>query len=295
MRTIAAIALAACAASLFAFSTTLQTIEARIAPADTGLRFALIRRLVQRRTWLVGSAAAVAAWPLQAGALALGSIALVQPALGFALVVLLFLAIEVLEEQVGPREYAGVAAIVGAVGILGWAAPGSTGRFTDAGTAVVAAWCVAAASAPYVLRLSGLGSGLATSIAAGIGWAWVGLGTALLDDALGGRRWLSAVLWALGVGVVSSSALLAEMTSLGVWPATRAVPVAFAFEMVAPAAVAPALTVHGAGPLGGLPFALALVVAAAGAALLGGSRSVARAVRLPEPEVAPVKGDDDQH
>ena len=282
MRAVAAIALAAVAASLFAFATTLQTLEARIAPAEAGLRFALLRRLVRRRTWLVGSAAAVAGWPLQAAALALGSVALVQPALGFALVLLLAFGVRVLGEQVGRREYAGVAAIVVAVGLLGWAAPASTGKFTDAGTAVVLAWLAVAIVAPFALRVARLGDGLTTSVAAGLGWAWVGLGTALLDDALGGRRWVGALLWALGVGAASGGALLAEMTSLQVWPATRAVPVAFAFEMVAPAAAAPALTVHGAGPLGGVPFALALVVAGGGAALLGGSRTVARAVQPDE-------------
>lgn len=279
MRAVAAIVLAAVAASLFAFSTTLQTLEARIAPAESGLRFALLRRLVRRRTWLVGSAAAVAGWPLQAAALALGSVALVQPALGFALVLLLAFGVRILGEHVGPREYAGVAAIVLAVGLLGWAAPASTGKFTDAGTAAVLAWLGVAVAAPFGLRVARLGNGLLTSVAAGIGWAWVGLGTALLDDALAGRRWLGAVLWAVGVGAASAGALLAEMSALQLWPATRAIPVAFVFEMVAPAAAAPALTVHGAGPFGGVPFAIALVVAAAGAALLGGSRSVAHAVQ----------------
>lgn len=279
MRAVAAIALAAVTASLFALSTTLQTLEARIAPRDTGLRFSLLGRLVRRRIWLFGAGAAAAGWLLQAAALALGSVALVQPALGFALVLLLVFGVRVLGEHVGAREYSGVAAVVVAVGVLGWAAPASTGRFTDSGTVGVLVWLGVAVAAPFCLRLGGLGSGLTTSVAAGIGWAWVGLGTALLDDALAGRRWLGTLLWLLGVAAASASALLAEMTALQLWPATRAVPVAFAFEMVAPAAAAPLLTVHGAGPLGGVPFALALVVACGGAALLGGSSPVAHAVR----------------
>ena len=66
------------------------------------------------------------------------------------------------------------------------------------------------------------------------------------------------------------------MTSLLVWPATRAIPIAFGLEMVVPAALTPLLTHHG--PRHAIPFAVALVVAAAGAAILGSSRSVARLV-----------------
>jgi hypothetical protein len=279
MRQLAAVALAACVSSLYALSTALQTLEARQAPATSALRTALLRGLVRRRLWLLGTAAALVAWPLQALALALASVALVQPALGLGLVVLLLLGVRVLGEHVGPREIAGAAAITAAVAVLGWAAPASTGAFTRTGTVVVVAWLLVVAAAPHILRLTGWAGGLATSIAAGLGWAWVGLGTALVVDALADRHWLDAILWGLGVGVASWGALLAEMTSLQSWPATRAIPIAFALEMVAPAAAAPFLTRHGAGPHGGVPFALALVVACVGAALLGGSRPVARAVK----------------
>jgi hypothetical protein len=283
MRSFAAIVLAALAAALMALSTSLQALEARDTPREEALRLDLLQRLVQRRRWLVGSAAGVVAWPVQAGALALGSIAVVQPAFGFGLVMLLVLGVRMLGEPVGRREVAGVVAIAAAVGVLGWAAPASTGSFTRAGTLAVIAWVALAALAPLGLRALDLRNGLATSVAAGIGWAAVGLATALFDDAFAGRRWVVAVAWGLGVGAASAGALLGEMTSLQCWPATRAVPVAFGIEMVAPAAVAPLITHHGPGPAGGALFALALVVACAGAALLGGSRTVARSVALTEP------------
>jgi hypothetical protein len=283
MRSIAAIALAAVAAALMALSTSLQAIEARDTPREEALRLDLLQRLVRRRRWLVGSAAGVVAWPLQAVALALGSIAVVQPAFGFGLVMLLILGVRLLHESVGRREIAGVVAIAAAVGVLGWAAPATTGSFTKAGTVVVVVWVAVAAAAPLALRALNWRNGLATSVAAGIGWAAVGLATALFDDGIADRRWVVAVAWGVGVGAASAGALLGEMTSLQCWPATRAVPVAFGIEMVAPAAAAPLLTHHGPGPAGGAPFALALVVACAGAALLGGSRTVARSVTLTEP------------
>lgn len=282
MRAVAAIVLAVAAASMFALSTSLQALEARTTPLESGFRFGLLRRLASRRRWLAGSAVGVAAWPLQAGALALGSVELVQPALGFGLVVLLALAVWMLGEHVGGRETAGVAAIAGAVGVLGWAAPSGTGRFSTAGEAGVGAWVALALAAPYVLRAIRSRGGLLTSIAAGLGWAAVGLATALVDDSLAGRRWVHALLWAIAVGAATWGALLAEMTSLQRWPASRAVPVSFALEMGAPAAAAPALAAAGGSfALGGVPFGLALAVACAGAALLGGSGPVSRAVRPP--------------
>lgn len=265
---------------MFALATALQALEARATPLETGLRFTLLRRLAVRPRWLAGSAVGVAAWPLQAGALALGSVELVQPALGFGLVVLLGLAVWLLGERVGRREAAGVAAIAVAVGVLGWAAPGRTGAFTTAGEAGVGAWIAFALVAPYGLRALRSGGGLATSVAAGLGWAGLGLGTVLFDDSIGGRHWLHALLWAIGIGAATWGALLAEMTSLQRWPASRAIPLAFALEMAFPAAVAPALAAAGAFPFSGAPFAAALAVACAGAALLGGSAPVARTVQV---------------
>lgn len=279
MRSFAAIVLGAAAAAFFALSTSLQALEARETPRDEALRVKLLERLVRRPRWLLGTAAGIVAWPLQAGALALGSVALVQPTFGFGLVMLLLLAVWMLGERVGRRELAGVAAVVAAVGTLGWAAPPSTGAFTHTGVVVIAVWVVVAALGPQALRLANHRGGLATSVAAGIAWSAVGLSTALFDDALASRHW-SLVVWAIGVAAASWGGLLSEMTSLQCWPATRAVPVAFALEMVAPAAVTPLITHHGAGPAGGVPFALALVVACAGAALLGGSRTVTRSVAL---------------
>lgn len=276
MRSLAAILLAAATSTLFALSTSLQALEARRAPSSTALRAALLQRLVTRRLWLLGAAAGLLAWPLQALALVFGSLALVQPALGLGLVVLLVLGVRLLHEHVGRRELTGVAAIVVAVGVLGWAAPSGNGTFRHAGIAIVVAWLAVSLAAPFILRVAHAGGGLAPSIAAGVGWGGVGLATALLDEAVADRHWLAVVLWLAGVAAASGGALLAEMTALQRWPATHAVPVTFAIEMAAPAAAAPGLTHAGAGAFGGVPFALALVLACGGAALLGGSRAVAR-------------------
>jgi drug/metabolite transporter (DMT)-like permease len=278
MRSFAAIVLAGISSGLMALSTSLQALEARDQPRETALRAALLERLVRRRTWLLGALAGVGAWLCQAAALTFGSIALVQPALGLGLVVLLFLGVRILHEHVGRREKLGVAAIVASIAVLGWAAPATTGAFTHTGVVVVIVWVALVAAAPQILRALHFESGLVTAVVAGLGWAAVGLATALLDDALAHRHWLVLLAWGIAVAGASWGALLSEMTSLQCWPATRAIPIAFALEMVVPAAVAPLITEHGAGPYHGIPFAAALLVAALGATLLGSSRAVAGTV-----------------
>jgi drug/metabolite transporter (DMT)-like permease len=277
-----AILLAGATSSLYALSTSLQALEARREPASQALRASLLKRLVRRPLWLAGAAAGVIAWPLQAVALALASVAIVQPALGLGLIVLLVLGVRLLHERIGLREIAGALMITGAIAVIGWAAPAHTPGFTRGGhVAVIAALAIAAAF-PYVLRSLGRAGGLLTSIAAGFGWAAVGLATALIDEGIADRHWLVALAWGAGVAVASWSSLLAEMTALQTWPATRSIPVVFGIEMVLPPALLPLLAHTRPGHV--VSFGAALAFACAGAAILGSSRAVARAAApLTEP------------
>jgi drug/metabolite transporter (DMT)-like permease len=269
-----AILLAGVTSSLYALSTSLQALEARREPTSDSLRASLLKKLVRRPLWLAGTAAGLVAWPLQAVALALASVAIVQPALGLGLIVLLVLGVLLLHERVGLWEISGAVLIAGAIAVIGWAAPAHTPAFTrGAEVAVIAALAIAAA-VPYLLRVLGRGGGLATSSSAGFGWAVVGLATAQIDEAIAHRHWLVALAWGAGVAVASWSSLLAEMTALQTWPATRSIPVVFGIEMVLPAAALPLLTHTRPGHW--VSFGAALAVACAGAAILGSSRVVAR-------------------
>lgn len=282
MRTFTALLLAALTASLYALATSLQALEARQAPKSEALSASLIARLIRRPLWVIGTVAGLLAWPLQAIALSFASVTLVQPTMGFGLVVLLVLGVRVLHESVGPREIAGVLAIAGGVAVLSWAGPSQTGSFTTVGTWVTAVALIVVAPAPYVLRRLGRAGGLPTSVAAGLGWACLGLGTALLDAAVADRRLVVVLAWGAGCAAAAWGALLAEMTSLQMWAATRAIPVAFGLEMAVPAALAPFLTERQ--PPHAVAFAVGLVLACAGAIALGSSRAVARAAApLTEP------------
>jgi hypothetical protein len=271
-----AILLAGATSSLYALSTSLQALEARREPTTDSLRASLLKKLVRRPLWLAGTAAGLVAWPLQA-------VALAQPdALVLGLIVLLVLGTQVLHERVGLREVGGAVLIAGAIAVIGWAAPAHTAGFTRGGNIAVIVALAIATGVPYLLRLLGRAGGLATSVSAGFGWAAVGLATALIDEELADRHWLLALLWGAGVAIASWSSLLAEMTALQTWPATRSIPVVFGIEMVLPAALLPLLTHTRPGHLAS--FGAALAVACAGAGILGSSRAVARAAApLTEP------------
>src|SRR5436305_7322681 len=152
MRVFVAILLGGLTSSLYALSTSVQALEARRAPKEAALRASLLEGLVRSRLWLAGTAAGLIAWPLQAFALSLASVAIVQPALGLGLIVLLVLGAVLLHEHVGAREIGSALAITGSIAVLGWAAPPEPGSFTRGGQLVVVALLVVVAAAPYVLR-----------------------------------------------------------------------------------------------------------------------------------------------
>jgi drug/metabolite transporter (DMT)-like permease len=279
MRGLAALALAAFASSLYAGSTSLQALVARAEPHESALRATLLGRLLRRRVWLAATGAGLVGWVLQALALSLASIALVQPALGLGLIILLVFGVRLLHESVGPREIGGAAVIIGAVAVLAWAAPHAATSFSAAGTWAVGISVVVVAAAPMLLRATRRVGGLATSVTAGLGWGCVGLATALAVDAVHDHRVLVTAAWMAAVVAASWGTLLSEMTALQLWPATRAVPISFGLEMAAPAGAAP-LIAHGSPPHP-VAFGLALVAACAGAALLGGSRTVAKPLTAP--------------
>ena len=78
MQTTIAIALSVVAALLFAVAAVLQERGTQGLP-DSGVGF--FKGLVQRKVWLLGIAADIAGFAVQAGALAVGSLLLVQPLL----------------------------------------------------------------------------------------------------------------------------------------------------------------------------------------------------------------------
>src|SRR3954466_15511016 len=140
--TLGGIASAAVAAACFDGGLAIQALDARSVPQEHGLHLFLLARLMRRRRWLAATALAVAGWPFHLLALGLAPLSLVQPTLALGLVLLLYLGHRILGERVGTAEMvagggirgagAGVGGIVGAVGVLAWAAPPETSHHAGA-------------------------------------------------------------------------------------------------------------------------------------------------------------------
>jgi hypothetical protein len=241
------IVLGAAAAGCFDGAVALQALEARTGPG--------VVRLIKRPRWLAATALAIAGWPLQVAALAVAPLAIVQPSLAFGLVLLLFLGVRMLGEPARPRDFAAVAAIAAALGLLAWAAP-EEGHADTTAAAIAIGGSACIATLPWLARfvLPSPAIGWAFIFAAGCGYAGSGLGTALMTG--------SSFAWAVPTAAVAGVALLGEMAALQRQVASRVAAGAFALQTAVPVLLAPAVTgEHWTHPVAMLA-ALAVVLAA---------------------------------
>src|SRR5213080_2911894 len=106
-------------AVLYSAGVTLQAMEAREAPTDESLKLSLLKRLVRRRRWLAGTGCVIGGWGMQAIALTLAPITIVQPTLALSVVSLLIIAVNVFHESLRKRELlAALAIVVGVAGLV---------------------------------------------------------------------------------------------------------------------------------------------------------------------------------
>lgn len=236
------VAAAFAASALYNLGVALQAIEARATAPESSMRPSLIASLLRRPRWLAGTMLGVVGWPLQAMALMLAPLTVVQPALAFGLTLLLVLGAHTLHERVGPREVAAVAAIVAGVVLLALAAPGADAPDASPGqTAVVLGLIAMAGLAPFLAATRLPVGAIPAALAAGAAFAWSGLSTKYVADAIGHRAWLAALAWALATGLASGLALISEMSALQRRRATHVAPLVFVVQVVVPVLVAPLL------------------------------------------------------
>jgi hypothetical protein len=271
--------LAAVAAScLYNTSIALQALEAREEAESHALRPSLLGRLVRNRRWLGATALGLLGWPLEIAALLFAPLTVVQPSLATGLILLLWLGATKLGEAPGRREAVAVAAIVGGVVGVAWAAPERT---TDhAGAAAIALALIVVAIPvllPYLLRgRTPAAAGLLAVIGAGAGYAWTAIASKLLTDELATGEALAAAAWLATAAVSEGLALLSEMTALQRRPATHVAPVMFAVQVLLPVVVAPLVFEEswGATPLNGLALVAFMAIAVSGVVRLAGSPAV---------------------
>jgi drug/metabolite transporter (DMT)-like permease len=277
--TVAGVALAALASVMFNAAIVIQAREARQVSNRHGLRLSLLRRLLVRRRWLMGTALGATAFPLQTLALLLAPLTAVQPADATGLLVLLFLGSRVLGERVGGREIAAVAAIVVGIVVLTLAAPEREVTKIEGVDVLLPLIGVAAvALLPFALR-RWLGThSMLVVVAAGFAFALAAFCAKLVADALSDARWLALVV-ALAVAALAALAgTVSEQTALQRRPATAVAPVIFAIELLVPVALAVVVVGEdwGASSVPGIAAALALVTA--GSFALGRTPSVAKMI-----------------
>ena len=278
-------ALAALAASaLFSAGLVLQATETRQVDSRYALHFSLIRRLLSRRRWVQGAVVTFLGYPFHVLALLLAPLTVVQPALAAGLLILLFVGARTGGEKVGPREVAGVVAILAGVAAMTLSAPARAAVETQTGPLLAALAVLAAVTlVPYALeRLKGeCTPGLTTmaTFAAGAAYAFSGITTKLVSDDLADDRLVPALGWLAATGVIGGLGFLGQVTALQRRSATRVGPVIYVIPVLVPVVVAPFVTGEewGETPLGGAVLIASLLVVCVGTALVSGSSSVGRA------------------
>jgi drug/metabolite transporter (DMT)-like permease len=278
---LAGMAAAGAAAACFDGAVILQAYEARQVEAVHALRLSLLARLARRRRWLLGTAIAIAGWPLQLVAYALAPVTVVQPCLSLGLLLLLAAGSRALGEPIGAREWAGAGAVIAGVVALALAGVGHTEQLPDPVGAGIACGALAlVAASPFALGPERR-SAWPLIVAAGAAFSLTAVGGKLVTLELEHGRPLGALGWALLVGAAAGAGFLIDMTAMQRFEATRVAPPMFVLETAVPVALAPLLFGESwsgtAG--GGAVVVLGLLLVLGGGAALGASRSVAATER----------------
>jgi drug/metabolite transporter (DMT)-like permease len=271
-------------AVLYSAGVTLQAIEARDAPCEESLKLSLLRWLVHRRRWLAGTSCVAGGWAMQATALMLAPITIVQPALAVSVVSLLFIAVRFFGESVRPRELLAALAIVIGVAGLVLVAPQQTEAHAKPLTLSVGMAVLGAiALAPYALR-GHRRFGAFVVISAGLAYAWTGFSTKFLADSVSSGAWVVAALWLGATAVAGVVGLLSEMTALQSRSAIRVFPVVLVVQIVVAVLLAPLLAGESWSPdalvVAGL--VASLVVVSAGTRALAGADAVGAVIGTDE-------------
>jgi drug/metabolite transporter (DMT)-like permease len=276
------IAAAVTASLLYNTSIALQALEAREVPGEHGLRPSLLGRLLRNRRWLGATALGLLGWPFEIAALLLAPLTVVQPCIASGLVLLLWLGATRLGERPGRREFLAVAAIVGGIAGVAWAAPERSTDHAGAGPIALALVLVALPLlAPYVLRRPLAGNvrrlALLATLSAGCGYAWTAIASKLLTDELAAGTLVLAALWLATAATSEGLALLSEMSALQRRPATHVAPMMFAVQVLVPVILAPLIFDESwsGTRLGGGALLAFIALALAGTVLLAGSKAVA--------------------
>jgi drug/metabolite transporter (DMT)-like permease len=179
------VVLALVAAAANAVASVLQRKAARREPDSESFEVRLLWELVHQPTWLAGITAIIAGFLLQAGALATGPIALVQPILILELPFTLILSGHTFGNRLRSRDWIAVAGMTTGIGLLLLALAPTGGSAHDTPALAWALGCVVtvvvvlalvilgrrtqdAARAAYLGAATGVSFGLTAALLAGV-------------------------------------------------------------------------------------------------------------------------------
>jgi drug/metabolite transporter (DMT)-like permease len=237
------------ASALFNLGIGMQALDAREAPPGDALRLSLIRRLLQKRRWVLGLFIGGLGFPLEVLAFAKAPFVVVMPLLATGLLLLLVLGVRMLDERVGRADVAGVIAMIAGIALVAAAAPDHTETLRgNARVALVVGVVAAASFVPFFLRSRRPPPAMVVILGSALGFATSSIAIKLLSDGMNKGHYLAAGVWFAVVVVASGAGILSEMTALQLRPATVVVPISFATQTFVPILLAPLfLEVHWSG------------------------------------------------
>ena len=164
--------IALAAAVCFAFANVLQQQVACRLPTTVAFDTCVLFRLARRPLWLVGLAAIVVSISLQAAALGMGRLVVIEPVLASSLLVALALSARAEHNRMRPGEWAAaIATFVGLAAFLAASEP-SGGRPTagtlELGLAAAGALAAAAIATLIAVRLSAVRRALVLGVGGGV-------------------------------------------------------------------------------------------------------------------------------
>ncbi len=167
-----AMLIALAAAVCFAGANVLQQRVAAQLPTDTAFDTGVLVRLARRPLWLLGFAAIIVSISLQAAALGLGRLVVIEPVLASSLLVALALASWVERRRMRAAQWAAAIATFAGLAIFLIASQPAGGQPTadtkQLGLAAVAAFGIAGLSALIAVRLKAIKRALVLGVGGGI-------------------------------------------------------------------------------------------------------------------------------
>jgi drug/metabolite transporter (DMT)-like permease len=278
---IAGVLVALMSAAAYAFGVTLQSLEARETPGDEALKLSLLTDLLHRKRWLGGTACVMAGWALQAAALLLAPLSVVQPALAASVVVLLIIGMRMHDESIGAPEVIGAVAIM--TGVIGLAAVSPNQSESHAAPVTLAIGMSIlglVALVPFAICQGGKRWSFLVAIGAGIAYAWTGFSTKFLTDGFSKGHIIVAFIWLAATAGAAGVGLLSEMTALQTRSAIRVFPIVLVVQIVVAVLLAPLLAGEQwhPSPINVAILTGSLLAIGAGTRLLAGARAVNRVV-----------------